>query len=33
VRELENVVERMVILAEPNSEYLTRDLLPTEIHQ
>ncbi len=31
VRELENVVERMVILAEPNSEYLTRDLLPTEI--
>jgi len=31
VRELENVVERMVILAEPNVEYLTRDLLPTEI--
>lgn len=31
VRELENVVERMVILAEPNREYLTRDLLPTEI--
>jgi len=31
VRELENAVERMVILAEPNSEYLTRDLLPTEI--
>lgn len=31
VRELENVIERMVILAEPNNEYLTRDLLPTEI--
>lgn len=31
VRELENVIERMVILAEPKVEYLTRDLLPTEI--
>jgi len=31
VRELENVVERIVILAEPNNEYITRDLLPTEI--
>ncbi len=31
VRELENVVERTVILAEPQLEYVTPELLPAEI--
>ena len=31
VRELENIVERMIILADQNLEYLPPELLPVEI--
>lgn len=31
IRELENVIERGVVLADPNSEYITPDLLPAAI--
>lgn len=31
IRELENVIERMVILAEPNSDYIAPELLPQSI--
>jgi transcriptional regulator with PAS, ATPase and Fis domain len=31
IRELENIIERMIILAEPETEYIYPDLLPPEL--